>query len=178
MDNRSENGRQQRQRAPFVVLTAEFLHETNTFSKFPTTLDDFFNDFFLDSEEEIANQRLGTKTSIGATFEAADRHGWELLNTVSTSATPSGRVTNGTFEHIANLIISKAESRRIDGCIIHLHGAMVTDGLQDAEGELLKRIRLAVGLDVPIIVTLGEHWSLAPHHSLMSQCLMPQRLMP
>ena len=61
MDNRSaENGRQTRQRAPFVVLTAELLHETNTFSKFPTTLDDFFNDFFNDRRSFLADCAIGT----------------------------------------------------------------------------------------------------------------------
>jgi microcystin degradation protein MlrC len=178
MDNRSEtNGRQQK-RAPFVVLTAEFLHETNTFSKFPTTLDDFFNNFFFDSEQEIDHQRRGTTTSVGGTFEAADRYGWELVNTVATEATPSGRVTNGTFEHIANLILSAAGTTKIDGCLIHLHGAMVTEGLQDAEGELLKRLRLAVGLDVPIIVTLDLHANVSKAMCQHANCLVACRTYP
>ena len=41
--------------------------------------------------------------------------------------------------------------------LFHLHGAMVTEGHEDGEGELLERLRKVLGPDVPIVVTLDLH---------------------
>jgi microcystin degradation protein MlrC len=46
---------------------------------------------------------------------------------------------------------------RIDGVLLHLHGAMVAKGTSDGEGTLLKEIRENVGESVPIIAVLDMH---------------------
>jgi len=38
--------------------------------------------------------------------------------------------------------------------LLHLHGAMVTEAHEDAEGELLARLRQKLGSLTPIVVTL------------------------
>jgi len=56
------------------------------------------------------------------------------------------------------MIIGAAEIKGpIDGALLHLHGAMVTDSYEDAEGELLARLRQTLGPQIPIVATLDLH---------------------
>jgi microcystin degradation protein MlrC len=139
------------------VLAARFMHETNTFSRVETDMAAFRRrDFHL--ENEIPAAFRDTRSAFGATFEAADKYGWTLIHPVSASANPSGLVTRGAFEEIAGLVVGAAKKQGpIDGVLLHLHGAMVTDEHEDGEGELLRRLRGAIGRDVPVVVTLDLH---------------------
>ena len=139
------------------VLAARFMHETNTLSRVATDMASFRRrDFHL--ENEIPAAFRDTRSAFGATFEAADKYGWTLIHPVSASANPSGPVTRGAFEEIAGLIVGAARKQGpVDGVLLHLHGAMVTDEHEDGEGELLRRLRGVIGRDVPVIVTLDLH---------------------
>ncbi len=139
---------------PFTVLTSKIEHETNTFSPVPTDLDRFAQRILLRGNA-LATSYQGTRGSMGATFAAAERYGWVLRHPIAASATPSGKVTDEAFETIAASLL--AEAHGLDGVLLHLHGAMVTESFEDGEGELLRRLRLAVGPDIPIVVTLDLH---------------------
>jgi microcystin degradation protein MlrC len=139
------------------VLTARFMHETNTFSRMPTDMALIRRrDFHL--ENEIPQAFRGTRSALGATFEAADKYGWSLVHPVSANPNPSGIVTDDAFETITGMILAACEQKGpIDGVLLHLHGAMVTDSHEDAEGELLARLRRRLGPQAPIVVTLDLH---------------------
>ena len=139
------------------VLTGRFMHETNTFSVQPTDIELWRRrDFHLGNEIPAAFR--GTRSAMGATFEAADKYGWSLIHPVSANANPSGIVTDDAFETIAGMILEAAERHPpIDGVLLHLHGAMVVASHEDGEGELLARLRRRLGPDVPIVVTLDLH---------------------
>jgi microcystin degradation protein MlrC len=139
------------------VLTARFMHETNTFSRVKTDMALIRRrDFHL--ENEIPQAFRGTRSALGATFEAADKYGWSLVHPVSANPNPSGIVTDDAFEQITAMILDACEHKGpIDGVLLHLHGAMVTDSHEDAEGELLARLRRRLGPQAPIVVTLDLH---------------------
>ncbi len=81
-----------------------------------------------------------------------------MVHPISANANPSGIVTDDAFETIGGMILGAAERQGpIDGVLLHLHGAMVTDSHEDGEGELLERLRRALGPDCPIVVTLDLH---------------------
>jgi microcystin degradation protein MlrC len=139
------------------VLTARFMHETNTFSRVPTDMAAFRRrDFYRDNE--IPQAFRGTRSALGATFEAAGRFGWSLVHPVSANPNPSGIVTDEAFETIAAMILAAVAGKgAIDGALLHLHGAMVSERFEDAEGEFLARLRRRIGPDVPVVVTLDLH---------------------
>jgi microcystin degradation protein MlrC len=139
------------------VLTARFMHETNTFSRVPTDMAMFRRrDFHLENEIPVAFR--GTRSAFGATFEAADKFGWTLVHPVSANPHPSGTVTDDAFEHVTGMIFDAVEAKGpIEGALLHLHGAMVSDSHEDAEGEFLTRLRNRLGPEVPIVVTLDLH---------------------
>jgi microcystin degradation protein MlrC len=138
------------------VLTARFMHETNTFSRVATDMALVRRrDFHL--ENEIPQAFCGTRSALGATFEAADRYRWTLIHPVSANPNPSGIVTDDAFETISRLILAAAEKAPLDGVLLHLHGAMVAASHEDAEGELLGRLRARIGPEVPVVATLDLH---------------------
>ena len=78
-----------------------------------------------------------------------------LLPLVWTSATPSGPVEDEAFERIAGLMTDALRALDgLDAVYLDLHGAMVTESLEDGEGEILARVRSVVGPDVPIVASL------------------------
>ncbi|HEY0421108.1 MAG TPA: M81 family metallopeptidase, partial [Acetobacteraceae bacterium] len=159
----------------FTVLTGEFAHETNTFSRVPTTLESFRRRVFL-LGNEIPAARIGTHTEFGATFEAAEKFGWTLRHPVAASANPSGRVSDEAFETIAAMFLDAADG--IDGALLHLHGAMVTDSYEDGEGELLARLRAKLGPDVPVVVTLDLHGNITEKMAANANALIAVRTYP
>ena len=50
----------------------------------------------------------------------------------------------------------------VDGVVLGLHGAMVAQGYDDCEGDLLERVRAIVGPDVVIAAELDPHSHLTP----------------
>ena len=73
------------------VLTARFMHETNTFSRVPSDMAAIRRrDYHLDNEIPAAFR--GTRSAFGAVFEAADKFAWGLVHPVSANPNLSGIV--------------------------------------------------------------------------------------
>jgi microcystin degradation protein MlrC len=159
----------------FRVLTGGVSHETNTFSKVPTDIDSFRRGTLL-TANEIPGARRGTRSALGATFEAADKYGWTLVHPVVASANPSGYVTNAAYEKLVGMLIDAADG--IDGALLHLHGAMVSESHEDGEGELLRRLRAKVGPKVPIIATLDLHGNITEEMAKNANVLIAVRTYP
>ncbi len=133
------------------------MHETNTFSQLPTTLDSYkARSLYYGSD--VTKFMRGTKTEIAAFIDACERFGWHGTYPVFANATPSGKVTEETFEHITNVIVDALKDQGpFDAVCLALHGAMVCTHLDDGEGELIARVRAVVGSNIPIVVTLDLH---------------------
>src|SRR5437879_3930121 len=154
------------------------MHETNTFSVQKTDMALWRRrDFHRDNEIPAAFR--GTRSALGATFEAADKFGWTLIHPVSANANPSGTVTDDAFEQIGGLILAAAEHQGpIDGVLLHLHGAMVVDSYEDGGGELLARLRRVLGPDVPIVVSLDLHANVTQQMADNASALIAFRTYP
>ncbi len=140
----------------FRVLTAEVFHETNTFSRLDTDEEAFRNRLFLLGEAALA-ERGHANTEIAGFCDVADACDWEIDHVLSVAAGPSGRVTRTAFDWFCDPIVDRARDGNHNGILLALHGAMVPDFCEDGEGELLQRIRAAVGPSVPIAVSLDLH---------------------
>jgi microcystin degradation protein MlrC len=160
------------------VLTARFMHETNTFSRVSTDMAMIRRrDYHL--ENEIPEAFRGTRSAFGATFEAADKFGWTLVHPVSANPNPSGIVTDDAFETIAGMILDAIETKGpIDGVLLHLHGAMVSESHEDAEGEFLARLRRRLGSEVPVVVTLDLHANVTQRMADNANALIAYRTYP
>jgi len=135
-------------------------HETNTFSNVPTNRAQF-EARDLRYGGEIIETFRGTGTCLGGMIGAAERLGATLVPSVAAAASPAGLVTRDIYEHVKQRMLADLQAAgRLDGVLLDLHGAMVPEGVDDGEGDIIAAVRRAVGPDVPIAVTLDFHGNL------------------
>ena len=135
-------------------------HETNTFSNVPTDRAQF-EARDLRYGGEILEVYRDTGTCLGGMIGAAERLGATLVPSVAASASPAGRVTRDIYEHVKQRLLADLErAGRLDGVLLDLHGAMVPEGIDDGEGDIIAAVRAVVGPGVPIAVTLDFHGNL------------------
>lgn len=135
------------------VGIAGMWQETNTYSPRPTRWEDFSAYELLDGEA-ILEHHSGTRSVIGGFIDGCDH---ELVGTFSAGAWPAGPTSAGTAERLlGRLGESLRASGPLDGLLVNLHGAMVTDGHPDMEADTLRVIREAVG-DLPVVCVLDLH---------------------
>ncbi len=141
----------------FKVLTGLFGHESNAFSKLPTTRANF-EDYLLAFSDDIPAAIDGARIEPTGVEEAAVNHGWELVRSVVAWATPSGPVDREAWDVCTGAILDAAHTQGpYDGVLLNLHGAMASVDHDDAEGELLAQLRKIIGPDIPVAVTLDLH---------------------
>ena len=145
-------------------VLAGLSHETNTFSPQPTPIERFSRslqgDDLLFGDDAVAKM-TGTRTPIGGYLDLLANVDAKLIVPLVASAVPSGKVTDDAYERMAGMI-TDAVADGADAVFLSLHGAMVTDTHDDAEGELLRRIR-AIAPDMPIAVALDFHLGMSPN---------------
>jgi microcystin degradation protein MlrC len=146
------------------IATGGFLHETSTFSVTPTTLDQFMR--FAAEGEDLLRRFKGTKSAIGGYIDAARDFDFELVPTLFAATAPSGVVTGEALTVVTAKIVDSLkkalEIAPLDGILLDLHGAMVSEIDDDAESYVLRKIRKLVGKDLPIIVELDLHGNITP----------------
>lgn len=142
------------------LLVAMFKHETNTFSPVPTSLDRFYRSVSATaSNAEMIAAFRGTGVALGGFIDVAERMGAEIVVATAAEAQPSSPTDDATYERISQTILDHVARGGFDGILLDLHGAMVTQSLEDAEGALLKRLR-AIDPVTPVGVTLDMHANL------------------
>jgi microcystin degradation protein MlrC len=143
------------------LLIAMMKHETNTFSPVPTPLERFGHGPGPLYSEAAIHAYRGTGSGLGAYLDLASREKAEIVLPIAAGASPSRPVDDGAYEHIAGTICEAVAKGGFDGIMLDLHGAMVTESLEDGEGELLRRIR-AIDPVTPIAVAYDMHANLYP----------------
>jgi len=137
------------------------LHETNTFASQPTTLADFILSSGEDPDfpnDQLAERSRNTETVLGGALERAEGQGVEILPLFHARAQPAGTVEQSAYEQMKGLLLERLrEVLPVDGVLLELHGAMVTETHEDAEGDMVSCVRETVGPDVPVVMTLDLH---------------------
>ena len=137
-------------------------HETNTFSRIPTTLADFVRDSncgeALAGGDTIFDRFRGTGSIHGGYISGAEAAGFELMPLLCARAQPSGLVEEAAFETMLRWFLERlGNAKPFDGVLLDLHGAMVAEHHEDAEGAFIAAVRDVVGSEIPIVVTLDLH---------------------
>ena len=152
------------------VALGGIFHETNTFSSMVTSRREFENHAFAKGEE-IINLYKGTQGSIGGIIDAAGEYGLNIVPTLYAGAIPGGLVDDHFFEEIVDQLCDNLD-QDLDGILLVLHGAMVTDEKDDAEAYILKKVVEKVGRNIPIVCTTDLHANISPQMVNFSSCLV------
>ena len=139
------------------IFAASIGTETNTFSPIPTALESFHESFYAGPAQHPEDAKLCT-----APFWVARRRaraeGWTLVEGSCSFAEPAGLVSRAAYEELRDEVLGQLRAGMpVDGVVLGLHGAMVADGYDDCEGDLIERVRNIVGPSVPIGVELDPH---------------------
>jgi microcystin degradation protein MlrC len=162
------------------IAIAGFLHETNTFAPTKATYDDFAGGAApMTRGADVMRVMRNVNVALAGFIEVAEGFGWELLPTLAAAATPSAHVTEDAFERISAMILDGiAASGPLDGVFLDLHGAMVTEHVDDGEGELLARLRKRIGPDLPVVTSLDLHANITPEMMTHADALIAYRTYP
>ncbi len=142
------------------IFVAGFQHETNTFapSKADWAAFESGSAFPAYRVGDAMLDRLGgTSLPMGGFIRAARQRGWTLVPSAWAGASPSAHVTREAFERIADQIVADAARGGFDAVYLDLHGAAVAEHADDAEGELLERLRAVIGPKMPLVSSLDLH---------------------
>ena len=164
------------------IAVGGFLHETNTFAPTKATYDDFVHGGGwpamaqgTDVLRVMRNINIGLAGFVGQ----AEALGWEMVPTISCGASPCAHVTSDAYERIVKVMVEGiAAAGRLDAVYLDLHGAMVTDHLDDGEGEILARVRKVIGKDLPLVVSLDLHANVTPQMVEQADALIAYRTYP
>lgn len=158
------------------VLFAGLFHETHTFLPEKTPLSKW--DVL---KGEAMFRRDGDGSNFDGFLSRATAHGWTVLPTADYQAFPSGTVEHAVFEAFwvdVEQAVKKLEGTKIDAVFLLLHGAMVTDGEADPEGEFLERLRPLLPEGIPIFGVFDLHANFTRRIIALSDCLVAYRENP
>jgi microcystin degradation protein MlrC len=151
-------------------------HETNTFSPIPTPLSAFGHGHGPSFGAAAQEAFDGSATPFAAYLDIARREGAQIVTPVAAESWPSSACSRKTFE----TLIEPLEAAVAEGCnaiFLDLHGAMVIEDCDDAEGEILRRLR-AIAPTVPIAVTFDYHTNLSPETVALASVITGYKTYP
>ncbi len=164
------------------IAVGGFLHETNTFAPTKAKYDDFVHGGgwpAMAQGRDVLKVMRNINVGLAGFVEQAEANGWELVPTISCAASPSAHVTRDAFERVAKVMIDGISAvGQLDAVYLDLHGAMVSEHLDDGEGEILARVRRVIGNDLPLVVSLDLHANVTPQMVEHADALIAYRTYP
>lgn len=135
-------------------------HETSTFAPGRTGLNDFRARAFIAGDRLVRHAR-SSDSAIGGIVDGLEMRGVEIAPLLFASAYPGPIVSRSAFSSLVSDITGRLREAvaggRLDGVILSLHGAMVAETADDAEGILLASIRQTIGENTPLVTVLDFH---------------------
>ena len=139
------------------VFTATLGTETNTFAPMPTGIASFKEGIWYPGGEHPPRMTAFSAPLFVAREKCAEL-GWELREGLVTFAQPSGITPRLDYELLRDQLLGDLRAALpVEVVLIGLHGAMVAEGYDDCEGDLLARIREITGDATVIGAELDPH---------------------
>ncbi|MGH7066918.1 MAG: M81 family metallopeptidase [Acetobacteraceae bacterium] len=141
------------------IFAASLASETNTFASLPTGRRAFERALYCPPGTHPAWPTLCSAPIIAARRLAAAGH--TIIEGTTAWAEPAGRIARSAYESLRDEILGQLSAALpIDIALFGLHGAMVADGYDDCEGDLLLRARaIAPGAVIGAELDLHAHLS-------------------
>lgn len=137
------------------LLIACLATETNTFSPMPTGR----NSFEASCLTRKATQMPGNlfTAPLHEWRRMGEEHGWEVIESLSAAAQPAGTTVRAVYEAFRDEILDDIKAHQPDVLLMSMHGAMVADGYDDCEGDMMARAREIMGAGKVIGLELDPH---------------------
>ena len=136
---------------------ASIIQETNTFSLQPSTYADFESQGVWFGEEIVAKSS-GLNLEIAGAISRLQELGYEAIPIMRAWAMSGGTLEESSFTRLRDELKAGIESAdALDGVILNLHGALVSDNEFHCDARFVEDIRSALGAEIPLIVTHDLH---------------------
>lgn len=143
-----------------VVAVGGIWHETNTFASSRTDAADFAA-YQYGAGPELVEHFSSVRNEVGGLLAGCTERAWRVHPMLFAAAVPSGLVRADAFATLKKDLLSRLD-RGVDGVLLSLHGAMVVEGVDDADGDLASAVRAVVGEGCPVVATLDFHANVSP----------------
>jgi len=174
------------------IAVGGLVHETNTFAPTPTTLADFDMDGSSPRVQRgaglVATLSRGSAPMAGILRELGAAPHVTLVPLLWAEAQPGGLVTREAFDVLAGEFLQGLDqvleaagplsAGPLSAVVLDLHGAMVVEGLPDAEGWLLQEVRQRLGEGPFLAAALDFHGNLSAGMVEASDLLIGYRTYP
>jgi microcystin degradation protein MlrC len=160
------------------VFIAGVSTETNTFLPFPTGEAGFAASLALGREASRAPD-LTFNAPLIEWRRLAEADGHSVVESFFAAAHPSGITVRAVYERIRDAILADLRAALpVDVVLLNLHGAMVADGYDDCEGDVLSRVRALVGPLAAVGAELDLHCHTTPVMFANATCLIAYKEYP
>jgi microcystin degradation protein MlrC len=145
------------------IFTASLATETNTFSPVPTDGASFEMAFHAPPGRHPETPTLCSSPMLVLRRRARADKRLDVIEGTAAWAEPGGLLNRQAYERLRDTILSELEGALpVDGVVLGLHGAMVAQGYDDCEGDILERVRALVGPKAIVAAELDPHSHLTP----------------
>ncbi|MFO1326011.1 MAG: M81 family metallopeptidase [Rubrivivax sp.] len=139
------------------IFSGTLATETNTFAPMPTGLQSYRERGYFPAGQHPDEMTFFAGPLWAARLRGRER-GWTLVEGMVAAAQPSGITTRAAYEGLRDELLRDLRAALpVDVVLLGLHGAMVADGYDDCEGDLLERVRAIVGPGVVVGAELDLH---------------------
>ncbi len=160
------------------VAIAELKQETNTFVPRLTTMADF-EAWHYWTGPDLVDGLGGTNSEIDGFLNVLTAAGIEPVPILATFAMSGGKVEDATYDRLlGELLAGIADAGPLDGVLIALHGAMVTESNDSPDANTLNAIRELVGPDIPVVATYDLHANLTARMAEYADALVGFKTSP
>ena len=141
------------------AFTATLVTETNTFAPLPTGLSAFHEPgHYFKAGTHPPEPTALSAWVLAMVRERVRREGWTLVEGMMAFAQPAGITTREAWDSLREELLADLRAAMpVDLVLLGLHGAMVAEGCDDCEGELLRLVRSIVGPAVVVGALLDPH---------------------
>src|SRR3712207_4552565 len=133
------------------LFAASLATESNSFSPVPTNRESYDAGFYHPPGTHPDRPARHTTAPLFVGRRRARQEGFTLIEGSCFWAEPSAPTVQADYEAMRDEILDQLKAALpVDGVLLGLHGAMIAYGYDDAEGDILERVRALVGPKVVI----------------------------
>ncbi|HEU5088999.1 MAG TPA: M81 family metallopeptidase, partial [Roseiflexaceae bacterium] len=140
------------------IAIGGIVQESNSFSPEPGSWLHFPAGHLL-RDDAVITERKGTRTEYGGAIQVAEEQAMTLVPLVAaTTSASAAPMLDAVFVALRDELVARLQAvLPVDGVLLVLHGAMSSQGFEDATGEILRAVREAIGPTLPLVATLDLH---------------------
>jgi microcystin degradation protein MlrC len=142
------------------IFIGSIATETNTFAPAPTGYGAYAEQGILrtGAHGKVSGNVPLLESLITHYHDRAKREGHTIAQGLMAFAMPAGKTVRSVYENFREELLQDLRAAMpVEAVLLPLHGAMVAEGYDDCEGDLIERVRAIVGAQVPIGVELDLH---------------------